>query len=214
MADTLTQLIAKVQAQLLDAGTLFTAATVTAAARQALADLNRAAPLQAAELITAIADQKEYELSDADPAALLVTDVMLEDGGDLSTELPFYSFIQDGRVFFRLREAQLAGDDILVHYAKPHTISGLDSSTDSTLTDQLNTAIIDGICAYCCLTRASATVESNNVQTGVSANWLKAASAWQTSFNRLLKAASRERTPHGDTPRLTWNDNQHSDIYP
>ena len=49
MTQTLTQLTAEVQAMFIDDGTRFTAATVTAAVRQALKDFNAAAPVRAAE---------------------------------------------------------------------------------------------------------------------------------------------------------------------
>ena len=60
MSDTLTQLIAKIQAQLLDDGTRFTTATCTAALRAALKDFNLAAPVHAGTLIDVVADQYEY----------------------------------------------------------------------------------------------------------------------------------------------------------
>ena len=106
MADTLTQLIAKVQAQLIDAGTLFTTPTITAAMRQALADINLAIPQNAAVVITAIANQKEYELSDADPTALNVVDLLRQGSNDIDVSIPFYAYNEDSRVFFRLREAE------------------------------------------------------------------------------------------------------------
>jgi len=46
MSETLTSLVTRIQAQLLDDGTLFTTATITAGIRQALAEFNRRAPIK------------------------------------------------------------------------------------------------------------------------------------------------------------------------
>src|SRR5512140_622777 len=151
MSDTLTQLIAKVQAQLLDNATLFTTATVTAATRQALADLNITVPQNAVVLITAIDGQKEYELTDADPAAMRLFDVLLQGANDTDVSLPFYAYSEDSRVFFRLRTAQAAGETLIARYTTAHTVSGLDGAADSTLTDTLNVALINGACYHDCL---------------------------------------------------------------
>src|SRR5512140_922767 len=102
MPDTLSQLIAKVQAGLLDDGTLFPAATVTTAVRQSLADINRAAPQFAAATIASIADQLEYELSDEDALATGVIDVLLEGDGDSLTRLEYDAYVEDSRWFFKL----------------------------------------------------------------------------------------------------------------
>ncbi len=64
MSSTLTALIAKLQAQLLDNGTLFTTPTATVAFREALRKFNIAAPIHAATLIDVVQGQKEYALND------------------------------------------------------------------------------------------------------------------------------------------------------
>jgi hypothetical protein len=215
MPDTLTQLIAKVQAQLQDDGTLFTTAAVTAATRQALNDLNRAAPLHAAELITAVASQKEYELSDYDSAATGIIDVLLDGDNDYSVSLPHYAYVEDARWFFRLREAQAAGETLIVHYTKPHTVSGLDGSLDSTLPDDLNTALINGACYYAALSRAAKGVEANNIEQSVAANWMKLAALWLDIFKASLSRARTQPTAKGEPGQaIAWNDAYHSNEYP
>ena len=214
MADTLTQLIAKVQPQLLDNGTLFTAATCTAAARQALRELNARVPENATVTIATIAGQKEYELTDNDAAALDVLSIYLEGSNEFDTAIPYDAYVEDSRVFFRLRDALPAGKTMQVHYTKPHTISGLDGSLDSTLPDPLNVAIINGICAYACQIRAAATIESNNVQTNVSQSWAKCYNAWHNLFAGQLKEYRNQRTVVGEPSAAAWNDPQHSDEYP
>jgi hypothetical protein len=215
MTDTLSSLISKVQAQLQDDGTLFTTATVTAAVRQALNDLNRCAPLHAAVTLTAIAGQLVYELSDEDPAASGITDVLLDGDNDYSTGLAYDAYMEDGRWFFRLRAAQNHGETLIVQYTKPHTISGLDGSLDSTLSDDLNTALVDGACYYACLSRAAAGIESNNIEAQVAMNWMRIAHLWLDVFRNSLHDAVRWPTARGEPGQaLAWNDPQHDPEYP
>ena len=209
MPDTLTQLIAKVQAQLLDNGTLFTTPTITAAMRQALADLNKAVPQNAAITVAGIADQLEYEVTDQDPAATGVLDVLLQGSNDLDTSLPFYAYNEDSRVFFRLRSSLTAAQTMVVRYILPHTIFGLDAATDSTLPDPLNVAILNGACYYSCLIRSIATIETNNVQPAVARSWADAASIWKLVFDTSLAIARRQPTPRGEPRTQAWNDSWH-----
>src|SRR5512142_1933351 len=189
MPDTLTQLTAKIQANLQDNGTLFTAATVTAAVRQALNDLNRAAPLHMAETQTAVALQKVYEVTD--PDATQITDVLLDGNNEYSTGLAYDAYVEDARWFFRLRAPRENGETLIVQYTKPHTVCGLDGSLDSTLPDDLNIVLVDGACYYCCLSRAAAGVESNNVEPQVTANWMRLSDVWLGIFRTGLRDAMR-----------------------
>ncbi len=215
MSDTLTQLIAKVQAQFQDDGTLFSTATLTAAMRQALNELNRYAPLHAAVTITAIADQQVYELSDEDPAATGITDVLLDGDNDDSTGLAYDAYVEDVRWFFRLRQPPTANSQLIVQYVKPHTVSGLDGSLDSTLSDELNIALIDGTCYYACMSRAAAGIEANNVAPEVAVNWIRLAEIWHSIFSTSLREAMRQPVAKGAPGQaLAWNDPQHDPEYP
>lgn len=215
MSDTLAQLIVKVRASLQDDGTLFPDAALTAAIRQALHDLNQAAPVHAAVTLTAIADQREYELSDEDPAATGITDVLLDGGNDHATGLAYDAYVEDDRWFLRLREPQAAGDTLIVQYTAPHTISGLDGSLDSTLDDALNIAVVNGACYYAALSRAASGIEANNLEPQVAQNWMKLASLWQTIFTRSLVLARHEPTARGEPGQaLAWNDPSHDPEYP
>ncbi len=213
--DTLSSLISKVQAQFQDNGTLFSTATVTAAARQALNDLNRYAPLHAAVTITAIAGQQVYELSDEDPAATGITDVLLDGDNDYSTGLAYDAYVEDARWFFRLREPRENGETLIVQYTRPHTVCGLDGSLDSTLSDELNIALIDGACYYACMSRAAAGIEANNVAPEVAVNWIRLAEIWHTIFSNSLREAMRQPVAKGAPGQaLAWNDPQHDPEYP
>ena len=79
MTKSLTTLIANIQELLLDDGTRFTTATVTAAVRSALKEINQRSPINAATLIDTVADQKDYELSDSPDAknAIALSDILL-----------------------------------------------------------------------------------------------------------------------------------------
>jgi hypothetical protein len=213
MADTLTQLTAKIQANLQDNGTLFTAATITAAVRQALNDLNRYAPLHLAETQATVDSQHEYELTDL--STLQVTDVLLDGANEYAVALPYDAYVEDARWFIRLRTLQPAGENIIIQYTRPHTVSGLDSSLDSTLSPELNTALIAGACYYCAMSRAATGIEANNVEPNVSATWMKLATMWATLFNGALSQARHQPTAKGEPGHaLSWNDGQHDAQYP
>ncbi|HEX8992909.1 MAG TPA: hypothetical protein VF784_14610 [Anaerolineales bacterium] len=214
MADTLTQLIATVQANLLDNATLFSTATITAAARLALADINTAVPAHAAATFTAVDKQKEYELSAYDAQASGITDVLLRGENEYDVSLLYDAYVEDDRWFFRLRTPQPAGKTLVALYTTPYTISGLDGSLDSSLPDPLNIAAIDGSCYYACLARAALAVEANNIETAVSSNWMKLARAWGDRFNKALRDCRTQPTTKGEPSTAAWNDPQHDPEYP
>ncbi len=214
MADTLTQLIAKVQANLLDNATLFSTATITAAARLALSDINAAVPAHAAATFAAVDKQKEYELSDTDAQANGITDVLLRGDNEYDVSLPYDAYVEDDRWFFRLRTPQPAGKTLVVIYTTAYTISGLDGSLDSSLPDALNIAAIDGTCYYSIIARAAYTVEANNIETSASQNWQKIARIWADRFNKALRDSRTQPTTRGEPNTAAWNDPQHDPDYP
>ncbi len=215
MSDTLAQLIVKVRANFQDDGTLFPDAALTAALRQALNDLNQAVPLHAAVTITAIADQREYELSDEDPDASGITDVLLDGDHEYATGLAYNAYVEDDRWFFRLRNPVTAGETLIVQYTRPHTISGLDGSLDSTLPDDLDAVMVTGACYYACISRAAVGIEANTVESLVAANWMKLAGLWQGMFVMARAFARRAPTAKGEPGEaLAWNDPEHDPEYP
>lgn len=208
MTDTLTQLITRVQAQLIDDGTRFTTATCTAALRAVLNQVNNRAPINAAERITAVTDQLEYELSDYDSRAMYLLDVLdYDEDGEDHTPIPYDSYTEDERVFFRLR-LPLDDGDILARYAIPHTINGLDSETESTPSARLNQIIVDGACAEAIAFRAASRIETINLQQGVSDNYREAMMHFRTAYELGLSAYVRERRSQRSEPdTAAWNDN-------
>lgn len=145
MSDTLTQLVAKLQALLLGDSTTFSTTTCTAAIRQALKQLNLTIPAHATETIDAVSEQYEYELSDS--KALEIVDVLregLDTYADINISLDFDGYFEDDRPFFRLRAPQSAGTTLIARYTNPYTISGLDSETSSTLPALYDVVLLDG----------------------------------------------------------------------
>lgn len=207
MSDTLTQLIAKVQALLLDNGTLFTTATCTAAIRQALKDFNLRAPSHAADTVEAVTEQYEYELEEI--TAQQILDV-LKQGTDLyadqSTSLGFDAYFEDDRPFFRLRAPEATGSILIVRYTLPYTISGLDSATTSTLPAALDTILLDGAAYWACLIRSVSRTETNNLDDTTTLNYTKLAAIYKQAFDLGLTHASLHHAPVSEPDNRAWND--------
>jgi hypothetical protein len=213
MSDTLTQLIAKTQAMLGDDGTIFTTALVTAATRQALTEFNRVSPVHAAGLITGVNDQYEYEVSDLDPLAMSVLDVLLQgdNADELDVSLTYDSYNEDERVWFRLREPVTTSDTLVVRYTLNHTINELDSATDSTIPAHDDQIIVDGTCYHAIMIRAASRVETINLSKDQSDNYREVASHFRTAFNLGLANLGRnKRAPVGEPDTRAWNDTYHS----
>jgi len=211
MTDTLTQLIAKVQAQLIDDGTRFSTATCTAALRACLMDVNERAPIYAGTRIDVIADQKEYELSDEDSRAMSILDVLEwdEDGED-HTPLLYDAYSEDERLFFRLRAA-LSSGELLARYTIPHTINGLDSETESTPSVRLDQILVDGACAEAIAFRAASRIETINLQQAVSDNYREAMGHFRMAYEMGLSAYIRDRrAPVSEPNPAAWNDEYHN----
>ena len=80
MSSNLAALTSKLQAQLIDNGTLFSAATCTVAFREALRKWNMIAPVHAATIIDVVPSQFEYMLNDATFGTILdIESVWLQD---------------------------------------------------------------------------------------------------------------------------------------
>ena len=207
MTDTLTQLTTKLQAMLLGDVTTFSAATCTAAIRQALKDLNLNVPQHAAELITAVDAEYEYELSDT--YALDVVDVLRQGTdtfNDYSVSLSFDFYFEDDRPFIRLHNPEGTPNFLIVRYTKPYTILGLDSQAVSTLPPIYDPILLDGAAWRACLVRAAGRIETINMNQNVSANFSKMADAFHQSFLEGLAFLNRRRFPVSVPLTQGWND--------
>ena len=211
MTDSLTTLISKVQAQLLDDGTRFTTATCTAALRAALKDYNFAAPVHAGTLITVVAEQKEYELSDEADAetAIEILDILEQDtDGEDDESLDYDPYNEDERLFFRLRTA-LSSGTIIARFTQPHTINGLDSQVESTVPAFYDQVLVDGGSYHACRIRATGRVETINLNREVPDPLMVAAESFKTAFFAGLAHAAKKRAAVGEPDTRAWNDNYH-----
>jgi hypothetical protein len=201
MSDSLTTLIAKVQAMLGDDGTIFTTALVTAATRQALTEFNRVSPVHAAVLITGVNDQYEYELSDEDALALKILDVLRQgnNNDELDISITFDDYNEDERLFFRLRQPVTTSDTLIVRYTLNHTINGLDSAVESTLPAEQDQLLVDGTCYHAIMTRAASRIETINLSKDQSDNYREVATHFRAAFNAGLANLGRgKRAPVGE----------------
>lgn len=208
MSDTLAQLVTKLQALLLGDATTFTTATCTAAIRQALKDLNLAVPMHAADLVEAVAEQKEYELEEI--TALEIVDVLrqgLDTYADYNISLDFDAYFEDDRPFFRLRVPQTEPTMLIVRYTLPHTINGLDSETDSTLSALYNIVLLDGAAWQACLIRAAGRIETINMNEEISRNFRLMAEHFKLAFDLGLSRLALRKFPVGESDCRVWKDN-------
>ena len=213
MTQTLTQLIANAQALLLDDGTRFTTATVTAAVRSALKEFNQKAPIFSGTLIDAVSSQYEYVLSHADFANLIdIQDVLLQGTDsalDLNTPLPFDAYFEDAVPVIRLRSPQTTGRFLIVRFTTPYTVNGLDSSVESTLPTFYDDVLLDGTCFWCAQIRSSGRIETINLNQGVSESWLDVKRFYRAAFDYGLAQAARRKPPVGEPSTAAWDDKYH-----
>ncbi len=213
MTDTLTTLIGKVQNILGDAsGTYFTTPLCTAAIRQALSEWNMRVPQLQAVTITGVSNQYEYELTDEDAEAVEINDVLRQgaNNNELDVSLDYDSYIEDERVFFRLRSPVTTADTLIVRYTKDHTISGLDTATDSTLPARYDQAMVDGGAYFCIFIRAVSRIETINLSQDQSDNYREMAGYFGSAFALRMAQAARRHAPVSEPDTRAWNDQYHS----
>lgn len=213
MTKSLTSLISSIQAALIDDGTRFTTATCTAAVREALKEFNLYVPVFAADLIQVVADQREYELSSTDSRALSIIGVWLYDdtGRDHHIPLMYDQYSEDERIFFRLLSPQSASEQLLVRYTIPQTVNGLDSETESTLSNLYDQILIGGAKAEAMQIRADSRLETINLQQSVSDNYREQITAIKNKFYAELRQVANNRYPATGTPaEAAWNDGYHT----
>lgn len=206
MTKSLTELIAATQAQMIDDGTRFSTATCTAAIRAALAKMNKRIPLQAEEILDTLDGKLVYEPTEA----LYVTDVLQYfTTTETYPPLEYRTFDQDNRAFFQLKDPLPTGLLILARFTKAHTVSGLDSATDSTLTADQDQVLIDGACMQALAIRAASRIETINLQESVAQQYRESMIAFGNAFEMGIRYYER-REPPPSVGRLTaWNDEYH-----
>ena len=211
MTDTLTQIVAKVQATLLDDGTKYSSDTITAACRLALKEFNLRAPIYAGTLEDAVSEQLEYVLNRADYAGLLsVVDVLLWDStGDLHDPLLYDKYFEDAVPVIRLRTPRNTGEFLIVRYTIPYTVSGLDSETASTLPAFFDTILLAGVCYWSLLIRAAGRVETINLNQSVSESLDKLKATFRSAFDDALAKLSMQSVPVAEPRTDAWNDSFH-----
>jgi hypothetical protein len=217
MSDSLATLTSKLQALLLDDGTLFSSGTCAAAIRQALTALNLRLPVHAGTTVEVVAGQCEYELTEALAGAtpIEIIDVLRADpsGGEGDTSLDYDSYIEDERWFVRLHTPQASGD-LIVRFTQPHTISGLDGASESTLPSFYDPVLLDGAAAEACAMAAAGKVESNNLDPAAPGNYARMAAEFASAFESGLRALALKRfAQKGGPDRRTWEDLWHNSTW-
>ncbi len=212
MTKSLTTLISNAQALLLDDGTRFTTATLTAAVRSALKEINQRAPINAASLIDVLENQRDYELSDNPDAekAISLSDVLLWDSdGDQHLPLDFEEYNEDERILFRLRCPQIEGNFLIARFTIPYSVSGLDSATESTLPAFYDDVLLDGTCFWACQIRSIGRVETINLNQGVAENLRDAKIYFRQTFELGLALMAKKKPAVSEPRTSAWNDSYH-----
>ena len=207
MADTLTQLVTKLQALLLGDTTTFTTATCTAAIRQTLKSMNLAMPMHAAETVAAVSQQYEYELTEQ--KALKIVDVLrqgIDTYADLNVSLDFDGYFENDRPYFRLHVSQATGTILIARYTLPYTINGLDSAVDSTLPALYDVVLLDGAAWQACLVRAAGRIETINMNADVTKNFVIMAEHFKLQFDTGLAALGKRDAAVGMPDLRSWRD--------
>jgi hypothetical protein len=215
MSETLATLTGKLQALLMDDGTLFDTTACTAAIRQALKNFNLRVPVHAAATIEAVADQYVYELTQALAGATPshIVNVLRQDpaGGDCDVPLIFKAYSEDERWFVRLGTPESGGRTLIVQFVQRHTISGLDGEVETTLTDEGLAVLLDGAAMAACMMAAAGKAEANNVDPTVPESYRKAGAAYESAFQAGLRALSRRHLAQKAQPEAAaWNDRWHA----
>jgi hypothetical protein len=210
MSSTLTQLIARLQAQLLDNGSLFTTPTCTVAFREALRKFNVVAPVHSATVIPVVAAQKVYALNDATIVELLdIEGVWQEDPVGEEDKILIYDFyFEDNSPFIRLRSA-LASGNLIVRYTSPHYVFGLDSAATGILNPNQEQVLVDGACVEAINTRLTSLVEGFNLSPDVIGQYQRASIAFQTAFELGLARYKARRRASGAPDTNAWDDEWH-----
>lgn len=208
MTDTLAQIVTKVQKTLLDDGTRYSTDTITAACRLALKEFNLRAPIYAGTLEDAVSEQLEYVLNRADYAGLIsVVDVLLWDSvGDYHVPLLYDKYFEDAVPVIRLRTPRNTGEFLVVRYTIPYTVNGLDSETASTLSAFLDTILLDGVCYWSLLIRATGRVETINLNQGVADSLDQLKDTFRKAFDDALGKLSGQMVPVAERRTDAWND--------
>ena len=213
MPSNLTALTAKLQAQLIDNGTLFTAATCTVAFREALRKWNMIAPVHAATIIDVVPSQYEYMLNDATFGTILdIESVWLQDpavNGENDTLQLYDFYYENNQPAIRLRTS-LASGHLIIRYTAPHTVIGLDSATDGLLTADQEQVLVDGACVEAINTRLSSLVEGYNLSPDVIGQYQRAEAAYVKAFAAGLLRYAAQRPAVGSPSDTAWNDEYHN----
>lgn len=214
MSDSLTTLIANVQATLGDsAGTYFTTALCTAALRAALSEINERAPRSNAETFSAETDILEYDLTAVAPTALHVLKVFLNDtDGQQDTPIKFDSYRAAGALYFRTRD-EFTNETISCIYSYPHTVNGLDGETVSSLPAVHDRILEQGACYHALLALSVGRTLANNIQSGAVDDYRESAKPFRARFDAGLDEMAKQNSFTSEPDNFAWNDRFHGGIY-
>lgn len=160
-----------------------------------------------------VSGKKVYALSGTEYANLINVLAVLRQGTDANLEnnvdIPFDAYFENNAPVIRLRTPESSGF-IVVRFSTPHTLSGLDSATVSTLPAFYDDVLIDGTAYWACVIRSIGRVETINLNQGVTENLSETKEFFKQAFMFGLSQAMKRKSPVSDPNTAAWNDSWHS----
>jgi hypothetical protein len=118
--------------------------------------------------------------------------------------IAYDTYTEDERIWFRLRTPQPAAEIMIAHFTIPHTINGLDSETESTMTAFNDQVIVNGAAYFACIVRALGKVESNNLDRNTPDNYRELSRHFNQLYQVGLARMTARRTVKGEPDTRAW----------
>lgn len=205
MAYTLAQMLDEIESQLNDTGNaVWSTALLTRAVAAALQEINRTYPRLVAETISAADATREYDLSVALSQPLLAVTAVwypYDSAYPYPPSLPNWRMLADTILYLMVAEDPSSGEEIRVFYLAPHTISGLESATASTLNRILEELVIEGACAHAVAIKAADAINKINTDRETPQQWREEA---DRRLRQWYARLSRIRRDPGDARAGPW----------
>jgi hypothetical protein len=189
MTTTLTTIRDRVETILADtANNIWTTSDLDEAIRQSLAAYSQARPVTNITTLTLTTDGREIDtssISNLDTIIEVWINYDSEDPDHPPSKRPFRFWPDEQLIYIMGAYEPTAGDVARIFYTTPHTLSGLDSATTTTIPTAHDTIITQGAAAYAALSRAL----DLNEQVTIDRSAVEQQQAWSDALMSQFKQA-------------------------